>query len=85
MEVLDIDIDKHIDEMPSPYDMNHPEFRLNNDNNKLNCYANAILQVLWNVTALKESIELYARIKPSEKNSKEYRIMDCILVSTFCL
>ena len=78
MDNFAIDIDQRITEIPADYNSSYPEFRLNNENNRLNCYANAILQVLWNVSSLKDAIELYSRIPASEKKSKEFVVMDCV-------
>lgn len=71
-----------IKEVIAPYNPKYnPEFRLDNSNNKLNCFMNSVLQIVWNVRALKESIEIYNQIDTDNQTSVEYRIVDCVLVS----
>jgi hypothetical protein len=78
-ENYDMDQSVSVNEYQAVFDQDSNDFRLDNSNSKLNCFANAILQVIWNIDALKMSIQAYSKIKSSDKNTREHKIVDCVL------
>jgi len=65
-------------ELAAPYNSELEEFKLTNDEHKFNCYMNAIIQVLWHVRTLRESITKYSMIEQSNRNHEPYQVLNCL-------
>lgn len=74
-------MDASIKEIVAKYDPQfNPEIRLDNSNNKLNCFVNSVVQVFWHVRALRESLEMLNGVRGNETGI-EWQIVECLLVS----
>ena len=59
------------------FDPKNIEFGLVNNRNQFNCYINSILQIIWHVEVLKDSIHIFSQLGRKE-NTPEYNVIECI-------
>lgn len=64
------------------FDGNLAELRLDNSNNKLNCFINSVLFAFWHIPTLRESIIQYSRTNKNINNTQEHMIVNQVKVSS---